>query len=152
MCDYNVQKAMDNKRAPPYNSNQPGCHGVLKTGVDGELYISVPNVNGQHYWKRICPSNTLITGPNLYTLLDADNISTSVYLQQNPVTSLIAPYLYPTVDPWVVIEGVPKINSVYTDLNWIPLAGTDYDTWLASRQTPLLSSLLANILSPFTLR
>lgn len=149
MCDYNPQKAMDNRRAPPYNSNQPGCHGVLKTGVDGQLYISVPNINGQHYWKRICPSNTRVTGSNAYTLLDDNNLSTTVYLQQSPVTALVAPYLYPTTDDWYVLNGVPVVNKAFVDLSWLPLAGGSYDSWLASRQTPILSSLVTRMISPF---
>jgi len=75
---------------------------------------------------------------------------TAVYLQKDPSTSLVAPFLYPTADPWVVIGGEPIQNLKYVDMNWVPLQNTSYDAWLAQRNQPAWSSIGSIITAPFT--
>lgn len=149
-CNFDMNRQINNKRAPPYNSNDYGCRGLIKPGVDNELYMSVPNKSGQFYWKKMCSSNTFLTSKTTPYSLIVDNTPTAVYLQKDPSTSLVAPFLYPTADPWVVINGEPTQNMKYVDLNWIPLQNTSYDAWLAQRNQPAWSSIGTAITTTFT--
>jgi DNA ligase-1 len=46
------------RNSPPYPANNPRCRGTFRRGNDGNMYESLPNINGVYIWRRLKWSKT----------------------------------------------------------------------------------------------